>query len=202
MVIFAENRTMELVFATNNAHKLQEIRKMLNNRFRILNLEEIGCREEIPEDQLTLEGNASQKAHYIYNRYGRNCFADDTGLEVEALDGEPGVKSARYAGPGKNSAENTKKLLKKLVKINNRRARFRTVISLVINGIEKQFEGIVEGEILTERMGTGGFGYDPVFRPDGMNCSFAEMTLDEKNRISHRGRAFERLADYLLEKPV
>lgn len=201
MVIFAENRTMELVFATNNTHKLQEIQRMLNNRFRILSLEEIGCREEIPEDQPTLEGNASQKANYIFNRYGKHCFADDTGLEVEALGGEPGVKSARFAGPGKDSVENTKKLLKKLAKIKNRRARFRTVISLVINGMEKQFEGTVEGEILTERRGTGGFGYDPVFRPDGMNCTFAEMTLDEKNRISHRGRAFEKLADYLLEKP-
>lgn len=191
----------ELVFATNNRHKLEEICSMLNNRFTILSLQDVGCTEEIPEDRPTLEGNASQKAFYLFDKYGFDCFADDTGLEVEALGGEPGVFSARYAGPGKNAADNTEKLLKSLEKINNRRARFRTVISLVLNGVEWQFEGIVNGVILREKKGTGGFGYDPVFKPEGSDKSFAEMSLEEKNTLSHRGRAFEKLTAFLCSLP-
>jgi XTP/dITP diphosphohydrolase len=194
------NRKMVLVFATNNPHKLKEIRSMLNDRFRILSLEETGCTEEIPEDQPTLQGNASRKAFYIYNQYGYNCFADDTGLEVEALDGAPGVVSARYAGPEKNANDNTRKLLENLSEINNRRARFRTVISLVIDGTETQFEGIVTGIILREKRGNKGFGYDPVFLPDGSKLSFAEMDLEIKNNISHRGIAFEKLVKFLSVK--
>ncbi len=182
---------------TNNRHKLEEIRTMLNSRFRILSLKEIGCREEIPETSPTLEENASQKAWYVFNRYGIDCFADDTGLEVEALGGDPGVFSARYAGPGKSPDDNIVKLLEKLAEINDRRARFRTVISLVIQGRESRFEGTVDGEILRERRGTGGFGYDPVFLPVGKNLTFAEMAMGEKNGISHRGRALEKLMLYL-----
>ncbi len=192
---------MELVFATNNPHKLHEIRGLLNSRFRILSLQDIGCFEEIPEEGVTLEENASQKARFLYGKYGCDCFADDTGLEVEALGGEPGVFSARYAGPGKNAADNTAKLLKMLAEINHRKARFRTVISLIINGMEQQFEGIVDGEILTEKRGTGGFGYDPVFRPHGSERTFAEMDLEAKNLISHRGRAFEKMVEYLRSQP-
>ncbi|MFV0265518.1 MAG: RdgB/HAM1 family non-canonical purine NTP pyrophosphatase, partial [Draconibacterium sp.] len=157
---------MELVFATNNAHKVKEIQSILGNEFRLLSLNDIGCDEDIPEEQETLEGNASQKAFYVYDKYGDQCFADDTGLEIEALNGEPGVYSARYAGEEKNSEANMQKVLTKLAKINNRNARFRTVISLVINGTEILFEGIVNGEILTEKRGDGGFGYDPVFKPE------------------------------------
>lgn len=188
---------MELVFATNNQHKLAEIQAIVGEHFKLLSLREIGCNEEIPEEQDTLEGNASQKAFFIYNKYGYNCFADDTGLEIEALNGEPGVFSARYAGEDKNPEANIDKVLGKLAKINNRKARFRTVISLVINGTEHQFEGIVDGEILKERRGNSGFGYDPVFLPDGFSQSFAEMNLQDKNQISHRGRAVAKLAEYL-----
>lgn len=192
---------MELVFATNNPHKLHEIRGLLNNRFRILSLQDIGCYEEIPEEGATLEENASQKARFLTDHYGCDCFADDTGLEVEALGGEPGVFSARYAGPGKSAADNVEKLLKILAEINHRRARFRTVISLIINGKKQQFEGVVEGEILYEKRGTGGFGYDPIFRPFGSDRTFAEMDLEAKNLISHRGRAFEKMAETLCSQP-
>ncbi len=192
---------MELVFATNNAHKLYEIRGLLNSRFRILSLQDIGCSEEIPEDGPTLEDNASQKARFLYDKYGVDCFADDTGLEVDALGGEPGVFSARYAGPGKSANDNIEKLLGLLAEINDRKARFRTVISLILDGKEKQFEGVVNGEILTGKHGTGGFGYDPVFRPEGCERTFAEMDLEAKNRISHRGRAFEKMVAYLLSLP-
>jgi XTP/dITP diphosphohydrolase len=188
---------MELVFATNNQHKLTEIRNLLNERFIIRSLEEIGCREEIPEDQPTLEENALQKARFVYTHYGLNCFADDTGLEVETLSGEPGVLSARYAGPGKNSDDNIRKLLDRLSEIKNRNARFRTVISLVIAGKETLFEGIAEGTILYEKKGRNGFGYDPVFCPKGSACSFAEMDLESKNKISHRAFAFEKLVRFL-----
>ncbi len=174
---------------------------MLGDRFRIKSLMEIGCEDEIPEDQPTLEGNASQKAFYLYNKYGYDCFADDTGLEVEALNGEPGVISARYAGSDKNPEENTKKLLEKMAEINNRHARFRTVISLVIKGNEILFEGIVNGVILLEKRGFQGFGYDPVFRPEGSEYSFAEMSMEEKNKISHRGRAVRKLVEYLKNHP-
>jgi XTP/dITP diphosphohydrolase len=188
---------MKLVFATNNEHKLTEIREMLGDRFHLVSLAEIGCDEDIPETKNTLEGNASQKAHYIFEKYGLNCFADDTGLEVEALGMAPGVYSARYAGPQRNSSDNIKRLLSELDIINNRKARFRTVISLLIDGNETLFEGIVDGEIMYEPAGKLGFGYDPVFQPEGYSVSFAEMELAVKNEISHRGRAFKKLINYL-----
>ncbi|WP_372652305.1 non-canonical purine NTP diphosphatase [Draconibacterium sp.] len=188
---------MKLVFATNNKHKLEELQAILGDHFSLLSLKDIECFDEIPEEQPTLEGNASQKAYYIYDKFGMNCFADDTGLEIEALDGEPGVFSARYAGEDKNSEANMNKVLEKLAKINDRKARFRTVISLIIDGEEKQFEGIVNGEILKEKRGGSGFGYDPIFKPEGLDQSFAEMGLDDKNTISHRGRAVQKLVDYL-----
>ena len=190
---------MELVFATNNPHKLEELQAILGKRFTLFSLSDIDCNEEIPEERPTLEENASQKAFYIYNKFGRNCFADDTGLEIEALNDEPGVYSARYAGESKSSEANMDKVLDKLLKINQRNARFRTVISLVIDGHEKQFEGIVEGKILREKKGTSGFGYDPIFQATGFEKSFAEMDLGEKNKISHRGRAVEKLVNYLNE---
>ncbi len=188
---------MEFVFATNNQHKLKELQSILGERIRLLSLKDIGCEEDIPEEQATLEGNARQKSFYVYEKYGYSCFADDTGLEIEALNGEPGVYSARYAGAEKNPGANMDKVLKKLANETNRKAHFRTVVSLVINGEEKQFDGIVEGKILTEKRGNGGFGYDPVFQPDGFNLTFAEMNLNEKNSVSHRGRAVEKLVKYL-----
>lgn len=187
----------KLIFATNNEHKVEEIRNKLGGIFEISTLKEIGCTEEIPEDSGTLEGNALQKAHYLYNNYGCNCFADDTGLEVEALNNEPGVYSARYAGESKDSEANMDKLLYNLKDKSNRNARFRTVIALIIDGKEYLFEGIAKGIILTERHGSKGFGYDPIFQPDGYNQSFAELTMDEKNRISHRGKAVEKLIEFL-----
>jgi XTP/dITP diphosphohydrolase len=190
---------MELVFATNNQHKLKELQSILGNRFKLLSLQDIGCQEEIPEEQPTLEGNARQKAFYIFDKYGYSCFADDTGLEIEALNGEPGVYSARYAGDSKDSQANMDKVLQKLEKINKRNARFRTVISLVLNGNEKQFEGIVEGEIIRQKKGSSGFGYDPVFLPVGCEKTFAEMNMKEKNRISHRARAVQKLVEYLQQ---
>jgi XTP/dITP diphosphohydrolase len=188
---------MELVFATNNNHKLEELQAILGKHFKLLSLKDIGCNEDIPEDQDTLEGNASQKAFYVYNKYGLNCFADDTGLEIEALNGEPGVYSARYAGEEKSALANMNKVLDKMAKIKDRNARFRTVISLVTGGLEKQFEGIVEGEILSEKRGKSGFGYDPIFQPNGFSQTFAEMNMEDKNKISHRGRAVEKLVHYL-----
>jgi XTP/dITP diphosphohydrolase len=190
---------MKLVFATNNQHKLQELNHLLGNSFELLSLDEIGCREEIPENQETIEGNASEKSFYIYNKYGFNCFADDTGLEIDALNGEPGVYSARYAGEEKSPEKNIELVLQKLAKINNRKARFKTVISLVIDGREIQFEGLVSGEILEEKRGTTGFGYDPIFKPDESPFSFAEMTMEEKGKISHRGRAVQKLVEYLSQ---
>lgn len=188
---------MKLVFATNNKHKLEELQAILGDHFTLLSLKDIECFDEIPEEQPTLEGNASQKAYYVYDKFGIDCFADDTGLEIEALNGEPGVFSARYAGEDKNPEANMNMVLEKLAKINDRNARFRTVISLVIDGEEKQFEGIVNGEILKEKRGGAGFGYDPIFKPEGINQSFAEMGLEDKNKISHRGRAVQKLVDYL-----
>ncbi len=188
---------MKLVFATNNQHKLYEIKHLLNDSIELLSLNDIGCMEDIPENQPTIEGNASEKAFYVYDKYGYNCFADDTGLEIEALNGEPGVYSARYAGEEKDPQKNIDLVLRKLAKIKNRKARFKTVISMVIDGLETQFEGIVNGEILEERRGTTGFGYDPVFKPEESSLSFAEMSLDEKNKISHRGRATQKLIEYL-----
>lgn len=188
---------MELVFATNNRHKLEELQTILGDHFNLLNLSDIGCNVEIPEEQPTLEGNARQKAFYIFEKYGYSCFADDTGLEIEALNGEPGVYSARYAGEAKDPQANMDKVLHKLEKINYRKARFRTVISLVINGNEKQFEGKVEGEITREKSGDSGFGYDPIFLPEGYKMTFAEMSMNEKNQISHRARAVQKLVEYL-----
>jgi len=190
---------MKLVFATNNQHKLSEIQNMLGYEFQVLSLADINCQDEIPEDHETLEENASQKAHYIFEKFGLNCFADDTGLEVAALNNEPGVYSARYAGSSRSSDANMKKVLEKLDGVDQRSARFRTVISLIIDGEEKQFEGIVEGDILLEERGGDGFGYDPIFQPNSYDISFAEMSLVEKNKISHRGNAVRKLVEYLLK---
>lgn len=195
-----KNGQTTLVFATNNAHKLEEIREILGEKFHIVSLKELGCQEDIPEEQDTLEGNALQKARYIRDKYKVNCFADDTGLEIEALGGEPGVYSARYAGDGHDSEANMRKVLDKMSGETNRRARFRTVIALLLEGQEHLFEGEVRGEILRERHGEGGFGYDPIFRPDGFAQSFAEMSLEDKNKISHRGRATEALRKFLNER--
>ncbi len=188
---------MKLVFATNNQHKLHEIKHLLEDSFELLSLNDIECFDDIPENQETIEGNASEKAFYIWNKYQLNCFADDTGLEIEALNGEPGVYSARYAGDEKSPEKNIELVLQKMVKIKNRKARFKTVISLVIDGKEVQFEGIVEGTILEKKKGQSGFGYDPIFQPDESQFSFAEMPLGEKNKISHRGRATRKLVEYL-----
>jgi XTP/dITP diphosphohydrolase len=188
---------MKLVFATNNQHKLKELQAILGNHFELLSLKDIGCFEEIPEEQPTLEGNARQKAEFIYEKYGYSCFADDTGLEIESLNGEPGVYSARYAGEAKDPEANMDKVLANLKNENNRKARFRTVISLILDGEEIQIEGIVEGEITREKQGDSGFGYDPIFLPAGYEKTFAEMCLDDKNQISHRARAVQKLVDYL-----
>ncbi|MCB0823766.1 MAG: non-canonical purine NTP diphosphatase [Bacteroidales bacterium] len=188
---------MELVFATNNKHKLEEISHILDEHYKIVSLKEIGCNEDIAETAETLEGNALLKARYIHSRYGRDCFADDTGLEIDALEGKPGVYSARYAGPGHDHQKNMDKVLFEMAGQANRKAQFRTVIALILEGQEYLFEGIVKGEILTERHGDKGFGYDPIFKPDGFDLSFAEMDLDDKNEISHRGRATRKLAEFL-----
>jgi len=187
----------KLVFATNNDHKLRELKEILSSEFELLSLNDIGCTDDIPETGTTLEVNAAQKSFYIWDKYGINCFADDTGLEIEALGNEPGVYSARYAGEGRNATDNMLKVLGKLKNEINRKARFRCVISLIINGEEKQFEGIVDGKILDEKHGVAGFGYDPIFMPDGFSQSFAEMSAEEKNQVSHRGRAVKKLVDYL-----
>ena len=178
-----------MVFATNNAHKLREVKAILGESINIISLKEAGVLDELPENQDTLEGNASEKAWYVYNKTGKDCFADDTGLEVEALDGRPGVYSARYAGEGKNSHDNVVKLLSELEGQRNRKARFRTVISLIIGGTELLFDGTVEGDIILKPAGGEGFGYDPVFLPQGFDQTFAEMSEEQKNTISHRYRA-------------
>ena len=193
---------MKLVFATNNVHKLSEVRQILGGDFDVVSLNDIGCHEDIPETADTMEGNALQKARYVKEHYGMDCFADDTGLEVYALDGAPGVHTARYAelygeGSTHDSEANMQLLLHNLENKTDRRARFRTVIALIYKGEEHLFEGIVEGEILAERRGNGGFGYDPVFRPEGYDQCVAEMSADAKNAISHRGRATQKLADFL-----
>ncbi len=190
---------MELVFATNNQHKLQEIQALLGSAIHVRSLKDIHCDEDIPETGATLEANALQKSEYIYEKFSVNCFADDTGLEVKALNGEPGVYSARYAGAEKDAEANMQKVLDLLEGKSNREARFRTVISLIIDGKEHQFEGIVEGYILEERTGKDGFGYDPIFKPAGYDQSFAEMSMSLKNEISHRGRAIKKLIDFLNE---
>lgn len=194
---------MKIVFATNNKHKLSEIRDILGNEIEVLSLDEIDCHADIPETSDTLEGNALQKAHYVYDNYHISCFADDTGLEVDALGGEPGIYSARYAGNNHDSEANMTKLLAKLGDNKNRKARFRTVIALIIDGKnveEKIFEGIVEGSIIKERRGGEGFGYDPIFQPEGYNHTFAELGSDIKNKISHRARATAKLVDELKQK--
>ena len=188
----------KFVFATNNAHKLEEVREILRNQVEVLSLKDIQCHEEIPETADTLEGNAHIKSAFVYQRYGMNCFADDTGLEVEALNGAPGVYSARYAGgEGHDSQANMNKLLRELENEKNRKARFRTVVSLIVDGEEHLFEGIVNGEIIREKRGTTGFGYDPIFRPDGYDQTFAELGNEIKNRISHRAQAVQKLCEFL-----
>ena len=211
---------MKIVFATNNKHKLSEIRAILGDAFEVVSLADIGCHEDIPETGQTLEENALMKAEYIYNKYHLSCFADDTGLEVEALDGAPGVYSARYAameatvpagspaGISHDSEANMARLLRELANNNNRKARFRTVIAFIEKKdvcpcgctsikLVHQFEGIVNGEITTEKSGAEGFGYDPIFRPEGYDKTFAELGADIKNQISHRARATQKLAEYL-----
>lgn len=191
---------MKLVFATNNAHKLEEIREMLGKKYEIISLKELGCHDNIPEDQDTLEGNALQKARYIHKKYGVNCFADDTGLEIKALNNAPGVYSARYAGDAHDSEANMEKVLRQMNGISRREARFRTVITLILNNRIHSFEGIIEGEILSSKQGESGFGYDPIFRPKGHSLSFAEMSLADKNKISHRGQAIQKLVKFLQEQ--
>lgn len=186
-----------LVFATNNEHKLSEVKNLLKDKFLVKGLKEIGCTEDIPETSDTLEGNAVLKSKYVWENYNLSCFSDDTGLEVKALNMEPGVYSARYAGPQKSSDDNIDKLLKELSTKNNRIARFRTAVSLILDGEEHLFEGQVEGVIMHERKGEGGFGYDPVFKPDESEVTFAEMDSKEKNKISHRGRAIQKLVAFL-----
>jgi len=189
----------QIVFASNNAHKLKEVRHYLKDYFQVLSLNEIGFNEEIPEPYETLEENALTKSQTIFKKFNSNCFADDTGLEVDALNGAPGVFSARYAGPDCSFEDNVNKLLEELKGIKNRKARFRTVISLILNGEKYFFEGIVNGEITHERSGTDGFGYDPIFKADGQTITFAEMSLDDKNRISHRGQAVLKLVNFLKD---
>lgn len=194
-----------LVFVTQNKHKVEEIRHLLtktldhDDLLRVTGLEEIGCNEEIPETSETLEGNALQKALYVSRHYNFDCFADDTGLEIDALDGRPGVYSSRYAGPQKNFDDNINKVLKELSRAKNRKARFRTIIALVLGKEQFIFEGRVEGRIINERRGSGGFGYDSVFVPDGFEKTFAEMSLYEKNTISHRAEATRKLVDFLRQ---
>ena len=190
----------KLVFATNNAHKLHEVRNILQQSYEIISLAEIGCTDDIPETAPTLEGNALIKAKYISDRYGVDCFADDTGLEVTALNGEPGVFSARYAGENHDASANMKKLLHNLEGIANREAKFRTVIALIENGEVRYFEGKIEGRIAEHPQGNEGFGYDPVFIPNGFEKSFAELGLEEKNKISHRALAVQELVTYLKIK--
>ena len=190
---------MKLVFATANQNKTREIQDLIPSSIKILSLTDIHCSEDIPETRATIEGNASQKAFYVYEKYRHNCFADDTGLEIEALDGRPGVLSARYAGENKNAVDNMNKILAEMEGMTNRKARFKTVISLVIDGQEVQFEGVIKGVILAKRQGDKGFGYDPIFLPDEYSKSFAEMDLSEKNKISHRALAVNKLVEYLKQ---
>lgn len=190
---------MKILFATNNAHKLAEVQAVLGDSYTLVTPRDCGVTEEIPETQPTLEGNALQKARYLYERTGLDCFADDTGLEVEALGGAPGVHSARYATDGHDFAANNRLLLRNLAGKENRRARFRTVVALILGGREYLFEGVVEGQIIDRETGHEGFGYDPLFRPDGYDRTFAQMTTEEKNAVSHRARAVRKLATFLHE---
>ena len=187
----------KFVFATNNAHKLEEVTAILGNRIELLSLKDIHCHVDIPETADTLEGNALLKAQYIFENYQMDCFADDTGLEVEALNGEPGVYSARYAGDGHNAEANILKLLQNMEGIENRKAQFRTAFALIINGKEHLFEGIIKGEIIKTRRGHSGFGYDPIFVPEGYSQTFAEMGNELKNKISHRAIATNKLCKFL-----
>jgi XTP/dITP diphosphohydrolase len=188
---------MKICFATNNRKKIEEVKAALGPEFELVSLEEIGCFEELPETGDTLDHNAFQKARYVKEHFGVDCFADDTGLEVEALDGAPGVYSGRFAGEPRSDERNIDLLLEKMEGKTNRKARFRTVIALILEGKEYQFEGIAEGEILNKRVGEKGFGYDPVFKPTGFDRTFAELSLEEKNKISHRGKAVSSLIDFL-----
>ncbi|SHM72653.1 non-canonical purine NTP diphosphatase [Polaribacter sp. KT 15] len=190
---------MKLVFATNNLNKLKEVQEILSDSIEILSLKDINCFDEVDETELTLEGNAKLKANHITKKYGFNCFADDTGLEVESLDNKPGVFSARYAGEPSNSENNMQKLLSELKDKENRKAQFRTAVCLNLNNEQYIFEGICEGEILKEKQGEKGFGYDPIFKPAGFSESFAEMSSEEKNKISHRGLAIQKLVKFLNE---
>ncbi len=188
---------MKLCFATNNKNKILEIKSILGNQFEILSLQEIGCNEELPETKDTIEGNSLQKAEYVWQNYKVNCFSDDSGLEVLALNGEPGVYSAMYAGPACNADDNMALLLKKMKSKTDRSGLFRTCITLIINGKIHPFEGNIKGEILKTKQGEKGFGYDPIFKPEGFDVSFAEMSREEKNNISHRGLAVKQLVEYL-----
>lgn len=190
----------QLVFATNNRHKLEEVENKLQKKIKLLTLNDIGCYDDIEETGTSFKQNASIKSRYIYQKYNLNCFGDDSGLEIDALNGDPGVYSARYAGEHGNHAANIKKVLDNLQDETNRKARFRTVISLIWIGEEHFFDGTVEGTIRTAPSGTDGFGYDPIFEPDGYNITFAEMSMDEKNKISHRAKAMEQLIDFLINE--
>jgi XTP/dITP diphosphohydrolase len=190
---------MQLVFATNNLNKLKEVQSLIPNHIKLLSLKDIGCFEDIPETQPTIEGNAKQKAVYIKTNYGYDCFADDTGLEVDALNGDPGVYSARYAGLKRSAEDNMDKLLSELKKEDNRSAQFKTVIALHLNGNIRTFTGVCKGEITKKRQGENGFGYDPIFKAAGYHKTFAEITLEEKNKIGHRGKALQKLISFLLK---
>jgi XTP/dITP diphosphohydrolase len=191
---------MELIFATHNNNKVAEIEPLIPASIKVKTLTEIGITEEIPETADTIEGNALLKVRFVYERLKCNCFADDTGLEVTAINGEPGVYSARYAGEGKSASDNIEKLLGKLKGVENRAAKFKTVIAAILDGKEYVFEGVVDGEIAELKLGQNGFGYDPVFVPDGFMVSFAQMTIEEKNKISHRGRAVRKFTEFLTER--
>lgn len=192
---------MQLVFATNNLNKLKEVQRLIPRQVQLLSLQDIGCFEDVPETQNTIEGNAIQKAEYVKTHYGYNCFADDTGLEVDALNGEPGVFSARYAGPQRDANDNMDKLLANLEHKDNREAQFKTVIALHLNDKLETFTGICKGEITKTKSGTDGFGYDPIFKAEGDTKTFAELTLEKKNQIGHRGKAVRQLVDYLNTLP-
>ena len=193
---------MQLVFATNNLNKLKEVQALIPSQIKLLSLNDIGCLEDIPETQHTIEGNAMQKVEYIKQHYGYDCFADDTGLEVEALNNEPGVFSARYAGTQRNADDNMNLLLKNLSQKDNRKAQFKTVIALHLNGDIRTFTGICKGKIATQKNGEQGFGYDPIFKPEGYEQTFAEMDLELKNTIGHRGKAVNQLVSYLNSSNV
>jgi len=189
--------TMKLIFATQNQNKVNELKLLMPDSVELLSLKDINCHDDIPETASNLQGNASQKSAYVVTKFNLNCFADDTGLEIEALNNEPGVLSARYAGEQKNSIDNMDLVLENLKHKTNRKARFRTVISLVIDGKEHLFEGEAKGEIIAQKCGVDGFGYDPIFKPEGYDITFAEMSMADKNKISHRGKAVLKLVDYL-----